>query len=90
MKTDWRVHPNHVGHLNAEGCFRCHDGLHQSREGKVITKDCTACHAILFQGPPRPLAQVVLQEQPFQHPVDVGMDVTEYKCSQCHTGTSGL
>ena len=90
MRTDWRVHPNHVGHLNSEGCFRCHDGLHKSREGTIITKDCNACHTILAQGSPEEVAQAILQEQPFRHPVDVGMDVTEFKCSQCHTGTSGL
>src|SRR3989338_4872083 len=83
MKVDWRAHPNHVGHLNSDGCFRCHDGLHQSRGGAVITKDCNACHTILAQGPPEGAAQGTLQEQPFRHPVDVGLDVTEFKCSQC-------
>jgi len=90
MKADWRAHPNHIGHLNSDGCFRCHDGLHKSRGGAVITKDCNACHTILAQGSPEMIAQGKLEEQPFQHPVDVGMDVTEFKCSQCHTGTSGL
>ncbi len=90
MKADWRVYPNHIGHLNSQGCFRCHDGLHQSREGKVITKDCNACHTILAQGPPEEIAAAKLESQPFRHPVDVGVDVTEYKCSDCHTGTGGL
>jgi hypothetical protein len=90
MRVDWRSYPNHIGHLNAEGCFRCHDGLHKSRDGKVLTKDCTACHTILAQGSPEELATLHLEAQPFRHPVDVGMDVTELKCSQCHTGTSGL
>ncbi|MBI4354526.1 MAG: NapC/NirT family cytochrome c, partial [Candidatus Omnitrophica bacterium] len=89
MHVDWRAYPSHIGHLNAEGCFRCHDGLHTSREGKVITKDCNACHTILGQGPPEELLATSLQAQPFRHPVDVGMDVTEFKCSECHTGTSG-
>jgi nitrate/TMAO reductase-like tetraheme cytochrome c subunit len=31
------------------GCFRCHDGSHQSKDGKVITQDCDACHALLAQ-----------------------------------------
>jgi hypothetical protein len=84
------VHPNHLGHLNSDGCFRCHDGLHKSPQGTVITKDCNACHAILAQGPPGEPSGAKLEEQPFRHPVDVGMDVTEYKCSQCHTGTGGL
>ena len=28
MKTDWRAHLNNIGHYNAQGCFRCHDGQH--------------------------------------------------------------
>lgn len=90
MRTDWRAHADHAGHLNSTGCFRCHDGLHQSTQGKVITNDCNACHTILAQGPPQALAGVPLHEQPFQHPVDAGVDVTQFKCSECHTGTSGL
>jgi hypothetical protein len=90
MRVSWQAYPNHVGHLNSEGCFRCHDGLHKSREGKVITKDCNACHTILAQGPPGEVATSRLAAQPFQHPVDVGGDVTEFTCSDCHTGTSGL
>ncbi len=90
MHADWRAYPDHLGHLHSDGCFRCHDGLHQSAEGKVITKDCAACHTILSQGSPEETASARLEEQPFHHPVDVGMDVTELKCSQCHNGTSGL
>jgi hypothetical protein len=90
MQADWRTHPNHVGHLNSPGCFRCHDGLHKSSAGEVIAKDCNACHTILAQGPPDEIAATVLQAQPFRHPVDVGLDVTELTCSQCHTGTGGL
>ena len=89
MRSDWRSYPNFAGHLNSDGCFRCHDGQHKSAEGKVITKDCTACHTILAQGPPQELQGAALKEQLFRHPVDVGGDVAEYKCSQCHTGTAG-
>jgi len=90
MRADWRAHPNHVGHLNADGCFRCHDGLHRSADGRVITNDCNACHLILAQGSPAEVAVEHYAVQPFVHPVDMGMDVTEFKCSECHTGTSGL
>ena len=90
MKTDWRVHPNHIGHLTYEGCFRCHDGLHKSRDGKVVTNRCDTCHTFLAQGPPTEVAKVRLQDQPFRHPVDVGVDVTQMKCDACHTGTTGL
>ena len=90
MRADWRAHPDHLGHLTSKGCFRCHDGLHKSAAGMVITNACNACHTILAQGPPEEMARTILQEQPFRHPVDVGVDVTEFACSQCHTGTSGL
>jgi len=90
MKTDWRVHPNHISHLNSDGCFRCHDGLHKSADGKVITNDCGACHTFLAQGSPAKVAATRLQAQPFIHPVDVGVDVKDMKCSACHTGTIGL
>lgn len=90
MRVDWRGYPSHVGHLNAQGCFRCHDGLHKNRDGQVITKDCNACHTILAQGPPEEVGSSKLESQSFRHPVDVGVDVTEYKCSDCHTGTGGL
>jgi hypothetical protein len=90
MRTDWRAHPNHAGHLTSEGCFRCHDGLHKSQDGRVITKDCNTCHTVLAQGSPDEVSRAAMMAQPFRHPVDVGMDVSEYKCSECHNGTSGL
>ena len=89
MKVDWRTHPDHLGHLNSDGCFRCHDGLHKSTNGKVITRDCNACHTILGQGKPEDLAKTPPAAQSFRHPVDVGMDVAEEKCSICHTGAGG-
>jgi hypothetical protein len=36
------------------------------------------------------VAKARLQDQPFKHPVDIGVDVSEMKCSTCHTGTTGL
>ena len=88
MHADWRAYPTHIGHMTSDGCFRCHDGLHQSKEGKVITKDCSACHTILAQGPPPEAALGRLQAQLFRHPVDVGVDVKELKCGQCHAATN--
>ena len=40
--------------------------------------------------PPEEVAAAKLEAQAFRHPVDVGMDVTGFKCSECHTGTAGL
>jgi hypothetical protein len=50
MKITWGTYPTLVGHEQAPGCFRCHDGEHATREGKVISGDCGLCHSILAQG----------------------------------------
>jgi NapC/NirT cytochrome c family, N-terminal region len=47
MKMTWGVHPNNLGHTDAPGCFRCHDGSHTSAAGQTITNDCSACHNLL-------------------------------------------
>ncbi len=47
MRLTWGTHPNNLGHDDFPGCFRCHDDKHKSADGKVITQDCSACHAIL-------------------------------------------
>jgi hypothetical protein len=47
MNLTWGTHPDHIGHERFTGCFRCHDGAHQSRDGRSITQDCNLCHTIL-------------------------------------------
>jgi nitrate/TMAO reductase-like tetraheme cytochrome c subunit len=47
MKVTWGTYPNHIGHEDFPGCFRCHDDSHKAADGRVITQDCDACHAIL-------------------------------------------
>jgi len=49
MNLTWGTHPNHVGHADQKGCFRCHDGQHVAADGRTITDDCSACHTILAQ-----------------------------------------
>jgi NapC/NirT cytochrome c family, N-terminal region len=44
MKITWGTYPNNLGHTDFNGCFRCHDEAHSSRDRKTITQDCTACH----------------------------------------------
>jgi NapC/NirT cytochrome c family protein len=44
LNVSWGTYPNNIGHDAAPGCFRCHDDQHKSRDGKVITQDCSACH----------------------------------------------
>jgi nitrate/TMAO reductase-like tetraheme cytochrome c subunit len=47
MKLTWGTHPSNLGHEDAPGCFRCHDGKHKSADGKLINDDCGACHNVL-------------------------------------------
>ncbi|MBI4609252.1 MAG: cytochrome C [Candidatus Rokubacteria bacterium] len=87
MKVSWQTHPNNIGHFYYSGCFRCHDGQHASREGKVISKACDICHTILGQEEGgQPMAEA--RGRPFRHPVEIG-DLAEAACSSCHTGGGG-
>ena len=47
MNVNWGTYPNNLGHADFPGCFRCHDGSHASSDGRVISNDCDACHALL-------------------------------------------
>lgn len=47
MKVTWGTHPNNIGHNDYPGCFRCHDGSHNAKDGKSITNDCTTCHNLV-------------------------------------------
>jgi len=83
MKTDWQAHPNNIGHYNSQGCFRCHDGQHFSRDGQVIRNDCAICHVTIdqtFKG-----QTLIAPEGVFQHPVKLG-DKAALQCAVCHKG----
>jgi nitrate/TMAO reductase-like tetraheme cytochrome c subunit len=87
MKVSWKTHPNNVGHFYYNGCFRCHDGNHVSKDGKVISKECNSCHTVMDQEEGGAHIAAV-QSQPFKHPVDLG-DMTAVNCSDCHNGGVG-
>ena len=88
MHVDWRTHPDNVGHYYYNGCFRCHDGNHNSAEGKVISKDCNSCHTVLTQEAGTLPSMVVNTSLSFSHPVELG-DLTSVNCSDCHNGGVG-
>jgi len=76
MKVDWRTHADNVGHMRTQGCFRCHDDQHVTRDGKRLSKDCNLCHNVLTAGG---------TTAAFEHPIDLG-DLRAVNCSDCHTG----
>jgi nitrate/TMAO reductase-like tetraheme cytochrome c subunit len=63
MKVTWGTHPNHIGHQDYPGCFRCHDGDHTAKNGTAITQDCSACHNLLAveEAKPKVLADLGIQ-----------------------------
>jgi hypothetical protein len=63
MKVTWGTHPDNVGHNAYPGCFRCHDGNHNTKGGKSITNDCTVCHNLVAvdEANPKQLADLGFQ-----------------------------
>jgi nitrate/TMAO reductase-like tetraheme cytochrome c subunit len=47
MKVTWGTHPNNIDHNAYPGCFRCHDGSHNAKNGTSINNDCSICHNLL-------------------------------------------
>ncbi len=47
LNISWGTYPDHIGHQDFAGCFRCHDEEHVSSEGKTISQDCSTCHNLL-------------------------------------------
>jgi len=86
MKASWKHYPNNIGHMEFDGCFRCHNDRHATPSGKVISRDCNLCHAILAQGTPDSMqysnAFVPLE---FKHPVDIDDAWRTELCSSCHS-----
>jgi nitrate/TMAO reductase-like tetraheme cytochrome c subunit len=46
MNVHWGTYRNHLGHVHAPGCFRCHDDEHKAADGSVIRQDCELCHTL--------------------------------------------
>ena len=85
MKVAYDAYPDHIGHLESRGCFRCHNDLFKSDKGRVISKDCNLCHTIIAQGNPLTLQKAsVTDTLEFVHPVDIKGVWKTSDCSECH------
>jgi hypothetical protein len=49
MKVTWNLYPNHIGHQDSPGCFRCHDNKHKTETGEKIGKKCNTCHNLVAE-----------------------------------------
>jgi len=85
MKTDWRTHPDNIGHKTFPGCFRCHDGNHVAEDGKktIPADNCNSCHIILAQGSGDQLTQLKADGYDFHH---IDSTYLDFSCTGCHTG----
>ncbi|MBW2735575.1 MAG: cytochrome C, partial [Deltaproteobacteria bacterium] len=55
MNIGWGTYLNHLGHRSTtEGCFRCHNDEHKTKEGKVLAQDCDLCHDVLADDEEKP------------------------------------
>lgn len=86
MNVSWEAYPDHIGHMISPGCFRCHNGEHESDAGEAISRDCDSCHTIIAQGPGMEVTSINTGGLPFQHPEDIDEEWKESRCDECHTG----
>jgi len=85
MRADATQYLDHIGHLESEGCFRCHSDRHKTKTGETISKDCDMCHTILAQGPGNNVMNVPLNStMEFLHPVFIRGKEKTALCSDCH------
>ncbi|MCX6244536.1 MAG: NapC/NirT family cytochrome c [Bacteroidetes bacterium] len=76
---------NHIGHLESDGCFRCHSDRHKAKNGKTISKDCNWCHTFVALGPTSNMQYGTTEKtMEFVHPVDVKDNWKTYFCTECH------
>jgi nitrate/TMAO reductase-like tetraheme cytochrome c subunit len=54
MKVGWGTYPEHIGHQDFTGCFRCHDEQHATTDGASISQDCSTCHSLLAMEEEKP------------------------------------
>jgi nitrate/TMAO reductase-like tetraheme cytochrome c subunit/mono/diheme cytochrome c family protein len=92
QKVDWDAHPNNIGHLNAPGCFRCHDGKHLTQEQQAIRLECNLCHAIPVLSPSDEFVsniEISRGPEPQSHLntnwIQLHRDAFDASCSSCHT-----
>ncbi|HZK62235.1 MAG TPA: hypothetical protein VFC41_09155, partial [Anaerovoracaceae bacterium] len=85
MKVTYDQYPEHIGHLESDGCFRCHNDAFKSENGRIITRDCNLCHTIVGQGEQGRMEFTNIRETlEFRHPIDIGTVWKEANCSECH------
>jgi len=74
MKVTWNTYPNHIGHQQSPGCFRCHDNKHKTDDGDKIGKKCSTCHNVVAD---EESDSALLQELGIQEPPPAAAEPVE-------------
>jgi nitrate/TMAO reductase-like tetraheme cytochrome c subunit len=89
---DWTTHLDNIGHKDAPGCFRCHDGKHFTPDRQqAIRLECNICHTIpevVTPGGPAPVISITRGDEPASHRKTTWLaehrTVFDTSCQQCH------
>jgi hypothetical protein len=84
MQTNWKKFPDNIAHTYTPGCFRCYDGKHYSKDGKVISNDCNSCHIIISQELSDGRKEFSLNGLELIHPVNREQSINNLLCTDCH------
>jgi hypothetical protein len=49
MNVWWDTYPNHIGHEQSDGCFRCHKRSMRTEDREQVSNDCDTCHVVLAE-----------------------------------------
>jgi len=49
MQVWWNTYPNHIGHEQSPGCYRCHKKSMRTAERVQISRECDTCHVLLAE-----------------------------------------
>jgi len=49
MNVGWDTYPNHIGHTQSDGCFRCHSRQMRTEDRQQVRNDCDTCHVLLAE-----------------------------------------
>jgi len=91
MNVTWGTYPENIGHRFWPGCFRCHDGRHVTREGKVLESKCDGtCHTLPKRSVPTALGEAPTQVEEKWHPWELpnhALSIPAHEgvlCHNCH------
>jgi hypothetical protein len=49
MNVWWDTYPDHIGHEQSDGCFRCHKRSMRTEDREQVVNDCDTCHTLLAE-----------------------------------------